>query len=375
MLYFDNAATTGYKPLSVITSMQNALRYLSANPGRGGHSMSVKCARLIHKARTETAAFLGLKRGQIAFSLNCTQGLNYAILGTVQHKGHVVTTALEHNSVIRPLKELERAGKISLTVVKPDIFGVISAKAVQSAFTDKTYLAAVNYVSNVTGAAAPIKQIGSFCKARGVLFLVDAAQCAGYGRITMSEDNIDLLAFAPHKGLHGPQGLGVLAVREGIQIQPTILGGTGTESESPYQPQGLPECLESGTLPTPAIAGLLAAINWTKEHMSDGAVKLNALGDYARGELQKIGGVRLYNPKNAFGGIVSFNVKNLHSGDVADILSEQYDICVRGGLHCAPLAHAHLGTLEQGIVRASFGFDTLHPHVDFLIRAVKEIAE
>lgn len=374
MIYFDNAATSGYKPECVINAVKNSLRYLSANPGRSGHSMSVKAALLVHKTRERLKEFLDLPRGDIVFTLNCTQSLNFAVLGSLREGGHVVTTAYEHNSVLRPLSELERAGKISLTILKPDETGAVNAAAVENALTYKTYLVCTNHVSNVTGAVTPVKEIGKLCKRKGVLYLVDAAQSAGYGALSMAEDNIDLLAAAPHKGLHAPQGAGILAIRENTRISPVLYGGTGTASEQVFQPSELPECLESGTLPTPAIAGISAALAYTKEHMEEHKTKLAALSDYALKGLYRINNITPYSAPCAAGGIVSFNIGTYHSADVANILSDQYDICVRGGLHCAPLIHQHLGTLCQGIVRASLGVDNTYQQIDFFLRAVKEIA-
>jgi len=374
MTYFDNAATSFFKPESVQKAVCAAMKFLSANPGRSGHSLSVKAAQLVHKTRKKTADFIGLSSGDIIFCLNCTQALNFAILGSVREGGHVVTTVYEHNSVLRPLFELKRAGRITLTVLPPDADGAVSAAIVQRALTDRTYLVATNHVSNVTGAVTHVKEIGSLCRRKGILYLVDAAQSCGYGSVSMDEDSIDLMAIAPHKGLHAPQGLGVLAVRENIPLLPVLSGGTGTDSTSVYQPHGLPEAFESGTLPTPAIAGLSAGLLWTREHMEEGREKLSLLGEYALSNLREIPGVAVFSAPGAAGGIIPFNIGCLHSADVANILSEQYDICVRGGLHCAPLMHKHLGTLDQGIVRASLGADTTWAEVNFLLRAVREIA-
>ncbi|MCL2797902.1 MAG: aminotransferase class V-fold PLP-dependent enzyme [Firmicutes bacterium] len=374
MTYFDNAATTFYKPEPVQKAVVSAMKFLSANPGRSGHALSIKAAQLVHKTRAKTAEFVGLARGNIIFCLNCTQALNYAILGSVREGGHVITTVLEHNSVLRPLFELQRAGRIGLTVLPPDKSGAVSASSVQKALTADTYLVATNHVSNVTGAVAPIKEIGALCRKYGILYLVDAAQSCGYAHVSMDGDNIDLLALAPHKGLHAPQGLGVLAVRENVPLSPVLFGGTGTDSTSVYQPRELPEAFESGTLPTPAIAGLNASLSWTRKHMADAHERLSVLGEYLTAHLQKIHGITLYSAPDSSPGIVSFNIGDLHSADVANILSEQYDIALRGGLHCAPLIHKHLGTLDQGIVRASLGIDTTYAEVDFLLRAVREVS-
>ena len=374
MIYFDNSATTFYKPPSVIGAVNSSLKYLSANPGRSGHSLSLKTATLVHKARINVANFLGLECGNVVFTLNCTHALNSAIFGIVKKGGHIITTCLEHNSVLRPLYELKRGGIIDLTILSPvNGMDFVTAKQVELAKRQETCLVIINHISNVTGAVQPISEIGSICKKYAIPLLVDGAQSVGYVDIDMGAMGIDMLTIAPHKGLHCPQGIGVLAVREGLSLKPRIYGGTGTDSLSLYQPLELPESLECGTLPTPAIASLNAGIKWTLKHTHSNREKLFALSDFTTSELKKISGIKIYTATNSVGGIVSFNIKGLHSMDIADILNNDYNICVRGGLHCAPLMHKFLGTMESGIVRASFGFETTFGDVNSLIKAVRNI--
>jgi len=374
MVYLDNAATSKFKPECVQNAVLNSLKYLSANPGRGGHSMSLKCARLVHKARTAVSYFVGLDCASVVFTLNCTHALNLAILGNIKKGGHIITTLYEHNSVLRPLHELARKGDITLSVLPPDDGGAVSSSSILSALNPNTYMVVTNHISNVTGGVTPVQEIGRLCKRKGLLYLVDAAQSGGYVPINMKDDNIDMLALAPHKGLHAPMGIGVLAMQTHIQPQPVLYGGTGTDSVSLYQPDELPESLESGTLPTPAIAGTLAGVNWSKIAMLEYADKGRVLSEYALSELKKIDGVRLYSAPSSVGGMISFNVGDMHSGEFAQLLSSQYDICVRGGLHCAPLIHKYLGTLQSGIVRASVGVDTTFSDIEYFIKAVKELA-
>ncbi len=375
MIYFDNSATSGVKPESVINAAVSAMKFMSANPGRSGHSLSLKAGMLVYSTRKKAAKLLGLSEPErIVFSLNCTQALNTAILGTVQDGGNVVTTVTEHNSVLRPLFELQRAGKITVSLAEPNEHGVITANAIERALTPRTYMVAVNHVSNVTGATNSIDEIGKLCRKRGIKFLVDGAQSVGYGEINISEQNIDYIAVAPHKGLHAIQGIGILALGADAP-KPIIYGGTGTQSENVLQPSELPESLESGTLPTPAIAALNAAITHNEKTRAQSREKIHELSAYILETLQTIRGVKIYTPQNVFNGMISFNIRGIGSMDASNILSSQYDIAVRGGLHCAPLMHRHLGTVETGIIRASISGDNTFGEAEFFLKAVKEIAE
>lgn len=376
MIYFDNSATSGVKPECVIQAAVNTMKHISANPGRSGHSLSLTAGMLVYATRKKAAQLLGIPDPErIVFTLNCTQALNTAILGSVIGGGNVVTTALEHNSVLRPLFELQRAGRITVSVVPPNEQGIVTAEALERAVTPRTYLMVVNHISNVTGVVNPIDAIGKLCRKRNIKLLVDGAQSVGYGDIDMIEQNIDLLSVAPHKGLHALQGVGILAMAPGIELKPVLYGGTGTESESVLQPVELPEALESGTLPTPAIAALNAAITHNQKTRAESRRKLRELSAYIVENLLRIPGVTVYTPPNVYTGVIAFNISGIGSMDVGNILSSQYDIAVRGGLHCAPLVHRHLGTLQTGIVRASVNGDNTFGEAEFFLRAVKEIAE
>ncbi len=375
MIYFDNSATSGVKPESVINAAVSAMKFMSANPGRSGHSLSLKAGMLVYSTRKKAAKLLGLSDPErIVFSLNCTQALNTAIQGSVIDGGNVVTTVTEHNSVLRPLFELQRAGKITVSLAAPDERGVITANAIERALTPRTYMVAVNHVSNVTGATNAIDEIGKLCRKRGIKFLVDGAQSVGYGEIDVREQNIDYLAVAPHKGLHAIQGIGILALGSDAP-KPILFGGTGTQSENVLQPSELPESLESGTLPTPAIAALNAAITHNEKNRAKSREKIRELSDYILEALQAVRGVKIYTPENVYNGMISFNIRGIGSMDASNILSSQYDIAVRGGLHCAPLIHRHLGTVETGIIRASLSGENTFGEAEFFIKAVREIAE
>ncbi|MFR5062482.1 MAG: aminotransferase class V-fold PLP-dependent enzyme [Christensenellales bacterium] len=377
MIYMDNSASSFYKPRCVINAVSNALSFITGNPGRSGHGMAMRGAALVLAAREKCSAFFGLKdSGGMIFTDNCSGALNLAILGSVRRGGHVVTTALEHNSVLRPLYELKRRGEITLSVAMPSESGAVGADAVERLIRPETYMVITNHVSNVTGAIAPVAEIGKICRQKGILYLVDAAQSAGYLDIEMDSQNIDLLAVAPHKGLHGPQGVGLLAIGERAQrqIKPIRYGGTGTASHELKQPEDLPEGLETGTLPTPAIAGLCAAIDWCKRESLKNREIMHRLGIKLRRGLKNIPRVRILSPDSALNGLISFNVTGMPSESVGDILSGQYDICVRAGLHCAPLIHEAMGTLKTGAVRVSLGCDNTENEIDFFLKAVHEIA-
>lgn len=374
MLYFDNSATTHFKPESVIHATANTLRYVSANPGRSGHSMSVKAGLLVFRARQKLADLLGGDASRVLFTMNCTDALNLAILGSARRGGHVVTTACEHNSVLRPLFMLQREGVLTVTVVQPDKSGLISVERLEQAIRPETYLIAAGSVGNVTGCVSPVHEIGRMCERRNLLYLCDGAQSVGYTDVNMRDSHIDMLAVAPHKGLHAAMGIGALLLSDSIRLNPIRFGGTGTMSESVYQPDDMPEGFESGTLPLPAIASVIAGCTWVEKNAHVFRPKISYMTDYILDGLRQIPGVTVYTPE-IHGNIAAFNVKDFQSEHVADILNSEYDIAVRSGLHCAPKMHEALGTVTQGIVRASIGCDNTLEECEFLLRAVREIAD
>lgn len=372
MIYLDNAATTMHKPECVIKANDYALKSLCANAGRGSHSASVKAASVIFEARKAVRALTACD--EVVFGFNCTDALNAALFGTAR-RGHVVTTAFEHNSVLRPLYELKRRGIIDYTVVSPNAHGVIDPADVERAIRSDTYLVAVNHVSNVIGTVAPVTQIGNIARKHGLLYLVDGAQSVGYMDVNMREIGCHLLCFSPHKGLHGPQGIGCLCIRGDVELSPYRFGGTGTASESPEQPSDIPEGFESGTLPVQSAFALIAAIHHHMSITPSAKHGLAMLGEFMRERLSRIFGVRVYGKYNVLPTLACFNIQNMNSSVVGDILNEQYDIAVRCGLHCAPLCHKYLGTLYTGAVRASISYDNTQSEVEFFIKAVSEIAK
>lgn len=375
MIYFDNAATTFYKPPQVIDCVLKSLNN-PANANRGSHSLSVAATAKITEVRNKVARMVNLSDPlNVAFSQNCTSALNLAILGSVKRRGfHVVTSVHEHNSVLRPLFELRQRGIISLSVLAPDRENKLTAQAVQSAFNKDTRLVVLSHVSNVAGFVNDVASIGAMCRRAGVKLIVDAAQSAGYTDIDMQAMNIDLLAFPAHKGLHGIQGCGCLCFNEESKPKPIIFGGTGTQSNLLLQPKDSPECFEAGTLNTPAILALGAAIDWHAENEKNNHAQIELVANTVKEGLKEIPDVHIMSLKNP-SGIVSFRIGDSSSDEISDILSEQYGIAVRSGLHCAPLCHKLLGTEKTGLVRVSVsGQNTLKEAYIFL-NAIEHIAK
>ena len=372
MIYFDNASTGGFKPNSVIETAMTITRFLSANPNRSGHRLALTGMETVHNAREIIAKFFSCQSDRVIFTKNCTEALNVAIFGSLKVGGHVITTIFEHNSVLRPLHALQEKGLISLDIVKPyDKKDIVSA--IKEKINPKTYLIVCNSVSNVNGFTLPIDEIGLLAKQNDLLFLVDGAQGGGHIELNMKKQNISMLALAGHKGLSGIMTSGVLLLADGVEIEPLLFGGTGVESYSLTQPTYYPERLESGTLNLPAIASLYEGVKFVMTNMDNFAVHLLAKTKTLIEGLEKIDEVNLFSQPNQ-SGIVAFSINNLPSGVVADILNSQYDIAVRGGLHCAPLMHEFLRTSEDGLVRASLAVQNSSSEIAYFVRAIKEIA-
>lgn len=371
MIYFDNAATSKFKPKTMIKAVVRELEN-SANGGRSGHDDAVKTAIAVSDVRTYFSQKFNCN--EIIFTKNCTEALNIVIFGTARKGGHVITTVNEHNSTLRPLFKLKKEVVIDLSVVNPDKNLTVSAEHIERLIRPETYLIAVNAVSNVTGAVCDIAAVGAVAQKYGVLLLVDGAQAIPYFDVDMKKLNISYLACAGHKGLHGPQGTGFLAVNDMRELRPLLYGGTGTNSDSVYQPRVLPESLEAGTLNSAGIIGLGEGAKWTYAHLDKIMKKTSEISDEILYGLKKIKNVEVYTPDGAACGVISFNINGMSSAETGDILNSEYGIAVRTGLHCAPLIHNHLGTLESGAVRVSVGYNNTSRDAEKLLRAVKEIS-
>ena len=371
MIYLDNAATSRFKPKTVIKAVTKELS-ASANPGRSGHSDAVNALQRVYKTREKVAAFVGCNDGEVIFTASCTEALNLAIFGTARH-GHIVTTALEHNSALRPLYKLEHEKLIKLTVIEPDKSGKINPKDIEKAIGLDTYLVCINNISNVTGLETDIAEIGKVTARKGALMLVDASQSLGHKPVNMDQMGIDMLAAPGHKGIHGMQGSGFLVYSGRLRLNPIKYGGTGTNSESVYQPLTPPEAFESGTLNTPGIASIYEGVEWTSRHLAEIEQKYNHLTDIMLNGLKNISGIRLYS--NELNAIAAFGIDGFDSSEVCDIMNEKFNIALRSGLHCAPLMHNYLGTLEKGLVRASLGWINTENDVLKLLTAVEKIVK
>ncbi len=373
MIYLDNAATGGFKPRAVTDAVDTVVRYLSANPGRSGHRLSLAGAEIVYDCRKEVAKAFNCKSERVIFTKNCTEALNMAIFGTLKIGGHVITTTFEHNSVLRPLFALKERGLITLSVVSPTNEQDI-VEAIKEQINDNTYLIVSTAVSNVTGITLPVKEIGQLAKERGIKFIVDCAQAGGHIPLALNDLNATAMAFAGHKGLYSIMGLGLLILDEQVDIDPLLYGGTGTESHSLTQPIFYPERLESGTLNLPAIASLNEGIRYVMKNLDSFSLHLEQASKNIIDNLNKIDGVKCYSAPNK-SGIVAFSLGEKDSVEVADILNKRYDIAVRGGLHCAPLTHQHLGTFNQGLVRVSLAVQNSSSELSHFYHAIKEIVK
>lgn len=373
IIYFDNAATSHYKPKIVLRRFKKSLKQ-SANPGRSGHKLSIKNALEVWQSREIVAKHFGkIEPENVIFTKNCTEALNIVLFGTVIQGGNVICSCFEHNSVLRPLHKLQDDGKITLTIIYPKNNNVITKKDVEEHITNKTYLVCVNSLSNVTGNKNDIYEIAKLCHLKNILYLCDNAQGAGHINIDMKKHNISYLTFAGHKGFLTPQGIGGLCINSNTIPTPLMNGGTGTESNNLMQPIALPESLESGTLATPLITSLKAGIIYVNKNNLKHNKKLKKLTEYLYTNLKDINGIKIYSNPNFESGIIAFNYKNYDSVEISEYLDQKYNIATRGGLHCAPLAHKHLETAQKGIVRISLSFKNSKKELKTLISAIRRL--
>lgn len=371
MIYLDHAATGGSKAPSVSSAVLAAMR-CCANPGRSGHTLSLAAAERVFACRKCLSdLFDGYGIERVVFTKNCTEALNFAILGTLKQGDHVVTTCLEHNSVLRPLEALKRTGVITYDVA-PLKNGRLLPETLAGLVKPTTRMAAVTSASNVTGETPPLAEIKKALP-EDVLFVVDGAQGAGHIALPMRKLGIDALALAGHKGMGGIQGSGALLFSERMEISPLLFGGTGSESFDLGMPAFYPDRLESGTLSYPAVCSLYEGALLVKSRREEWARKLEKTTAFFLEGLTSLKGYTAYSSPNACG-ICSFRHARLSSETIAGELSERYGICVRGGLHCAPLIHRALGDFPDGLVRASFSPEQGKKEAKALLSALKEIA-
>ena len=368
MIYFDNAATGGAKPESVISATSAAMR-ACANPGRSGHALSLACAERVYSVRKILQAFFGAPSAErVIFTKNCTEALNIAILGTIGLGDKVVTTVAEHNSVLRPLKYLEGRGA-AVRYAPLDRSGNIDIRALTSLVDERTAAVVITLASNVTGTSPDITAVRRAIP-RNTLLICDGAQACGHEKIDITALGIDALAVAGHKGMLGVQGSGALILSSRISPSPIMFGGTGSESYSLEMPDFYPDRLEAGTLNYPAIISLGEGALYLKSRLYENRDRLIYLTDLLINGLAEMPFVAVYSRTDAFG-IVAFDVEGMPSEAVAERLSRDYNICVRAGLHCAPLMHGALGS--SGLVRASLSPFNTQGEVEYFLKAMREI--
>ena len=377
MIYLDNAATTLRKPQPVIDAVVAAMTTLG-NSARGTHDGSLSASRIIYGTREKLADFFGCPRpDHVVFTCNSTEALNMAICGLLNPGDHVISTDLEHNSVLRPLYRMEAERNVSLSFVPADRQGNLDYGDFERLIRPETRAIVCTHASNLTGNAMDIGRVGEIAHAHGLTFIVDASQTAGVLPIDMAAQHIDILCFTGHKSLMGPQGTGGLCLGERVNLRPWKVGGTGVQTYSRSQPEQLPTLLEAGTLNGHGIAGLSVALDYIREvGMDTIREKEEALMRRFYAGVSAIPGVTVYGnfaaPRMA---VAALNIRDYDSGEVADALSQDYGIATRSGAHCAPRMHRALGTEHQGAVRFSFGWFNTEAEIDTAIQAVKELAE
>lgn len=375
-MYFDNAATTKIKPQCVVDAVCSALTTMG-NAARGAHGSSLDASRIVYNTRVKLAKLFNCKSADhVVFTCNATEALNIAIRGSIPNNAHVITTVLEHNSVLRPLYLLEKENGVKLSFVTADDRGNAIIEQFEELINEDTKAIVCTHASNLTGNVIDIKRVGKIAHEHNLLFIVDASQTAGILPIDMEDMNIDILCFTGHKGLYGPQGTGGLCIRKGIDVKTFKCGGSGVHSYDKEQPQDYPTRLEAGTLNSHGIAGLSAALDFIgKTGIEAIGNRENALAKRFYNGIKDIEGIKIYSDMGALShtGVVAINLGDIDSAEVADILATDYDVAVRAGAHCAPLMHEALGTKEQGAVRFSFSWFNTEEEVDKAIKILHDL--
>ena len=381
MIYFDNTATSWPKPPGVAKAMAHYLNEVGANPGRSGHRLAVEAARIVYATREAVAElFKAPDPLRVVFGANVTEALNLALWSLLRPGDRVITSGMEHNSVMRPLRALERQG-VEVTVVQCSPEGFLDPADVEAAIQPDTVLIVLNHASNVVGTLLPVAKVGHIARRHDLLLLVDAAQTAGAYPIDVQADAVDLLAFTGHKSLYGPMGTGGLVIGERVnpaRLKPLKRGGTGSRSEREEQPDFLPDMCESGTLNAVGLAGLADGIRWVREQGVE-AIRAHevALSQQLIDGLRAVPGVTVYGGLDATRqtATVSFNIVGMEPSEVGLRLDEEYDIMCRVGLHCAPAAHKTLGTFPVGTVRFGLGAFNTPDQVEAALEAADQLAQ
>ena len=377
MIYLDNSATTLIKPPQVAQAVYDAINTMG-NSGRGAYNSSISSSMVLYETRELIAEMFNLHYPeQVAFTLNATEALNTAINGLISYNDHIITTELEHNSVLRPLYRLEEKGT-ELTIIKANDWGNINYIDIEKAIKYNTKAIVCTHCSNLTGNVLDIAKIGEICKRHNILFILDASQSAGIFDIDMEKQNIDVVCFTGHKSLYGPQGTGGICIKKGVNISPLKVGGSGIKTFEKTAPSSMPEHIEAGTVNSHSIAGLKAGLEFIqKTGISKIREKENMLVDLFYNSIKNIKDIKIYGDFSTKerGPIVSLNLGNYSSSSVSDELFERFESATRSGGHCAPLMHKALGTEKQGAVRFSFSYFNTKDEVLFASKALKILGE
>jgi len=375
-LYLDNAATSFPKPPGVATAVNDAIERIGASPGRGAHRQAREAMSVLTECRKRVALVLGVSDpDRIVFTRNATESINVVLKGYLRAGDHVLISGMEHNSVVRPLQGLSSKG-VSTDVIPCGAGGSLDTGAMRAMLDSRTRLVVIAHASNVNGALMPIAEAVEICARARVPLFLDAAQSAGIQPIAAEGLGLGMVACSGHKALLGPAGVGVLYIRPDIEIQPLVEGGTGSRSEEFEQPESCPDRFESGTPNLPGLAGLSAGIGFIMERgierIREREIELALL---LENRLSEIAGVRVISPQTRGTGTVSFVSDRMNPEDIGFILDEAFDIAVRTGLHCAPLAHRTLGTFPEGTVRVSPGYSTTEDDITYFIKSLRSIVE
>jgi len=378
-VYLDNAATTRYKPKSVVEEMTDFIKNINCSPGRGGYQCAMEAGRKIMKTRFLISDFFNSGEPEnVIFTKNVTESLNFLIKGLLTEDDHVITTSLEHNAVLRPLHQLEEKNLIEVSYVEANEKGLLNAKLIEDEIKENTKLILINHASNVTGTILPIEEIGEIADEHGLFYAIDTAQTAGIIDIDFKQLNLDFLGFTGHKGLLGPQGIGGMILSDKLSetMDSLITGGTGSLSESVKQPDFLPDKFESGTLNSPGVIGLKAGIEYIN------SVGIKSIHNHEIKLLEKfLNGINSIKKINVLGSLdidkkvptVPVVVEGYDLGDLGFRLAEEYGIMVRSGLHCAPLAHKTIGSFPEGTLRFSMGWHTTEEDIDYTLETLLKI--
>lgn len=379
-VYLDNAATTFPKPKSVIEAMTDFMSNIGCSPGRGGYEQSLQSGRLVYEARNAISSLFNSPGvDNVVFTQNITMSLNTVIIGMFKKGWHVITSSMEHNSVIRPLRSLEERGIIRLTIVQCSKDGILDIDSVKNSMNRDTKAIVMTHASNLTGTILPAIEVGQICREYGLYFILDTAQTAGTTDVDYKALNTDVLAFTGHKGLLGPQGTGgfIISDRASEITAPLLAGGTGSKSHEDIQPDFLPDKFESGTLNTVGIVGLKTGIDFIN-HVGIGNIRQHEskLTDMFLRGLEEIKRVEVYGPKDSIKqtSTIAMNIEDMDPSEVSYILDSEYGIMTRSGIHCTPYGHKTIGTFPRGAVRFSIGYFNDESDIEYALDAVRKIS-